>query len=214
MSTHPAAGQVVLTGPPGAGKTTVADLLARALGLPVLDTDAMVERTAGCPVSEIFVRDGEPRFRALEREAVARALAAGPAVVSLGGGAVMDPVTRAALAPHTVVFLDVQLPEAARRIGFNRDRPLLLANPRAQWAALMQQRRPVYTEVADLVVDTSALEPQAVAEAVLAHLAGGPAPGRAPSEGHDDPAPAPGRVAEAPHTSTRAPHGAGQGDRR
>jgi shikimate kinase len=166
----PGGPRVVLIGPPGVGKTTVAGLLGVRLGLAVRDTDADVERAAGKPVSDIFVEDGEPAFRELERAAVAAALAGHDGVLSLGAGAVMDPLTEEALRGHPVVMLDVGLSEVARRIGFNRDRPLLLGNPRAQWMRLMEGRRPVYQRAATAIVPTDGRTPQQVAEAVVEAL--------------------------------------------
>src|SRR5690242_19629036 len=124
---------VLLVGPPGAGKTTVGRLVAQRLGVPFRDTDADVEAHAGRTVADIFVDSGEAEFRALERTAVARALAEHDGVLAVGGGAVLDEGTRDGLAGHTVVFLSVEVKDAASRVGFNRDRPLLLGNPRAQW---------------------------------------------------------------------------------
>ncbi len=120
---------VVLVGPPGSGKTTVGRALSERLGAPLHDTDAAIEATAGKSISDIFVDDGEPAFRELERAEVARALAQEPGVVALGGGAVMDPQTEAALVGHVVVFLDVAIADASKRIGFDRSRPLLSRQP-------------------------------------------------------------------------------------
>ena len=155
---------VVLVGPPGSGKSTVSRHLAELLGLAQRDTDTDVETVAGKPVSEIFVDHGEPHFRELEREAVTTALATHDGVLALGGGAVLDEHTQAALAAYaaaggTVVFLDVSLAHAAPRVGLNQSRPLLLGNPRARWAALMEERRPVYERVATLRVHTDARTP-------------------------------------------------------
>lgn len=165
--------RVILVGPPGAGKTTIGTLLADHLAIELRDTDADIEASAGKPISDIFVDDGEPVFRALEREAVAAALAGHDGVLALGGGAVIDPGTRELLRGHHVVFLDVDLTHAASRVGLNRDRPLLIGNPRAQLKALMDERRPVYQEVATNVVDTSGRTPEEivaeVAEKVLGH---------------------------------------------
>nr|MCU0266047.1 AAA family ATPase [Actinomycetes bacterium] len=122
---------VVVVGPPGAGKTTVGRLVAERLGVAFRDTDTDVEAAAGASVADVFVTEGEAGFRALERTAVAAALADHDGVLALGGGAVLDPGTRDRLVGRTVVFLDVGVADAARRVGFNRDRPLLLGNPRA-----------------------------------------------------------------------------------
>lgn len=163
--------RAVLVGPPGSGKSTVAAALARRWGSTVRDTDTDVEARIGRSIADIFVVDGEPAFREWEREAVAAALSEHDGVLALGGGAVMDPLTEVALAGHAVVFLDVGLAEAARRIGMNRDRPLLLGNPRAQWHRLMEARRPVYERVAVVRVVTDGRDPDQVAEEIDAALA-------------------------------------------
>ncbi|MEU7039659.1 shikimate kinase [Streptomyces varsoviensis] len=158
---------VVIVGPPGAGKSTVGALLADRLGTGYRDTDADIERSAGKPISEIFIDEGEPHFRELERQAVRAAVAGHAGVLSLGGGAVMDEGTRALLAGLPVVFLDVSLADAVRRVGLDAPRPLLAVNPRQRWRELMEARRPLYTEVARAVVTTDGRTPEDVAEAVL-----------------------------------------------
>ncbi len=162
---------LVLVGPPGSGKSTVGALLAARLGSTFRDTDADVESVAGTSIADLFVEQGEPAFRTLERDAVAAALAEHTGVLALGGGAVLDQATRELLAGRVVVFLDVGIADAARRVGLNRDRPLLLGNPRTQWLRLMEARRPLYESVATVRVDTDGRTPDEVADAVLTRLA-------------------------------------------
>jgi shikimate kinase len=164
--------RVVVIGPPGAGKSTIGRRVARALGVQWHDTDRAIEATAGQSISDIFVDHGEEYFRALERDEVARSLAERDGVVSLGGGAPMDPQTQEALAGQTVVFLDVGIADAARRIGFDASRPLLMVNPRATWTKMMNERRPTYERLATLRVDTADRKPAAVVEEIVAFLEG------------------------------------------
>ena len=168
--------RVVLVGPPGAGKSTVAALLAARWGVPVRETDEDVAQAAGKPVADVFVEDGEPRFRELEHEAVRRALGEHDGVLAVGGGAVLHPGTQEDLAAYreaggVVVFVDVSLRHAAPRVGFNQARPLLLGNPRARWQQLMDERRPVYEAVATLVVPTDGIAPAEVAARIEDALA-------------------------------------------
>lgn len=162
----------VLVGPPGSGKTTVGGVLAQRLGVSLHDTDAAVESAAGRSISDIFVQDGEAAFRALEREAVLRALREERGVVALGGGAVMQEAVADALRKGSapVVFLDVTIADAARRVGFDASRPLLVVNPRASWNRLMAARRPTYESLATIHVATGGLTPEEVATEVEAGL--------------------------------------------
>ncbi len=153
---------LVLVGPPGAGKTTVGRMLAERDGRAFRDTDADIEASAGKAISDIFFDEGEEHFRALERAAVATALAEHEGVLSLGGGAVLAAETRALLAGHRVVFLNVGLADGAKRVGLSRDRPVLALNPRASLRALMEARLPLYREVATLEVDTDGRTPEQV----------------------------------------------------
>ncbi len=166
---------LVLVGPPASGKTTVGTAVAAALGVPFRDTDADVEALTGSTVADLFVTSGEEHFRALEEAAVARALAEHDGVLALGGGAVLGPASRALLVAYgraggTVVHLDVDLPSAAKRAGLSRDRPLLAVNPRAMLRTLLEERAPLYAEVATLVVPTGGRTPDDVVADVLAAL--------------------------------------------
>ena len=158
---------VVIVGPPGSGKTTAARAVAARTGLPSRDTDEDVEARTGSRIGDLFVEHGEEHFRMLEREAVASALAEHDGVLAVGGGAVLDEGTRELLRGRTVVFLDVGIKDAASRIGLNRDRPLLLGNPRAQWIRMMEARRPVYESVATVTVLTDGRTPDEVAEEIV-----------------------------------------------
>ena len=158
--------KVVLVGPMGAGKTTVAGLLAEAWGVPVRDTDHDIEAAEGRTVSDIFVESGEDHFRELEVAAVARAVAEHTGVLALGGGAVMRAETRELLADVPVVFLRVGLSDAVKRVDLGIGRPLLLGNVRARIKALLDERTPVYESVATHVVDTDGRGPDEVASEI------------------------------------------------
>jgi shikimate kinase len=144
--------RIVLIGPPGSGKSTVGAALAHKLNIKFVDTDLLIEQRAGKEITDIFVVDGEPYFRALELETLATVLAMDNVIISLGGGAPVSEQAQQEIrsSDSTVIFLDVSLATAAPRVGFNRDRPLLLGNPRAQWQALSDKRRPIYEDLADL----------------------------------------------------------------
>jgi shikimate kinase len=160
----------VLVGAPGAGKTTVGRILAAELGRAFRDTDYDIESTAGKPIPEIFIDEGEERFRTLERTAVTTALTSFDGVLALGGGAILAEPTRAALAGHTVIHLDVQLPDAMKRVGMGAGRPLLALNPRATLKYLLDQRRPLYEQVATGTVSTDGRTPEEIAEEILGIL--------------------------------------------
>ena len=163
---------VVLIGPMGAGKTSIGKKVARALGLPFFDTDAAVVRDHG-PIDQLFVERGEAHFRAVERAAVVEGLATG-GVVSLGGGAVLNPETRADLAGHRVVLLTVSPRVVAGRVR-DSNRPLLQGGEDAieRWTAIFEERRPVYEELADITFDTSTGPVQDVVDALVAWVRGG-----------------------------------------
>ena len=146
--------RIVLIGAPGSGKSTVGVALAAHLQWPFIDTDALIEMKESKKITDLFVDNGEDYFRNVEFETLKEVLQETLAVISLGGGAPISQPAQDALvtSDSTIVFLDVSLATAAPRVGFNRDRPLLLGNPRAQWQALSDQRRPIYEQLATLSI--------------------------------------------------------------
>ena len=161
---------VVVIGPPGVGKSTVAAELAARLGRTLVDTDALVEERAGAAIADIFLDRGEAAFREMESAAVLDGLRQEGIVLALGGGAPMTPAVGEALEGHRVLLLDVGIADAARRIGLNVSRPLLGVNPRRSWIATMRERRPTYERLASWQVDTSGRDVPEVLEAVLAAM--------------------------------------------
>lgn len=162
---------MVIVGAPGSGKTTVGAELARLLDVGFRDVDRDIEAAAGKPISEIFIDEGEAHFRSLEHNSVRAALREHDGVLSLGGGAVLDERTRAALAGHRVAWLVVSLSAAVHRVGLGASRPVLALSPRATLKHLLDQRTPLYREVATVEIDTSELSASEVA-AQLAQLLG------------------------------------------
>ena len=146
--------RLVIVGAPGAGKSSVGKRVARGWNAPFIDTDRLIETRAGKSVSDIFVTDGEAVFRDLEASAVADALADHNAVVSLGGGSVLSADTRELLLAEPVVWLRVGIGEATKRVGLTTARPLLLGNVRGTLIRLLDERTPLYEEVATWTVDT------------------------------------------------------------
>ena len=162
--------RVVLVGVPGSGKTTVGRLLSDRLSVGFRDTDHDVEVGAGKAVSDIFVDDGEDAFRALEKAAVATAIDEHDGVLSLGGGAVLDVGTRTLLLAQPTVWLQVSAPAGAKRVGLDVPRPVLLGNVRGRLATLLDERGPLYAEVARVTVDTDGRTPDEVADVIVESL--------------------------------------------
>lgn len=156
--------RVVLIGAPGSGKSTVGAALAKVLALDFIDTDQLIEEREGKAITDIFVVDGEPHFRAVELETLKHVLTLNDVVISLGGGAPISDQAQQLInsSESTVIFLDVSLATAAPRVGFNRDRPLLLGNPRAQWQALSDKRRPIYESLADVSIKVDDMSVEAI----------------------------------------------------
>ena len=164
--------RILLIGPPGAGKSTVGQALASKLSIDFIDTDQVIENETGKTITDIFVVDGEPHFRALELQTLRNVLTLESGVISLGGGAPISQGAQEAIEQsnsHTV-FLDVSLATAAPRVGFNRDRPLLLGNPRAQWQALSDNRRPIYEKLADDAIKVDDMNVDQIVDQIVKNL--------------------------------------------
>lgn len=164
---------LVLVGAPASGKSTVGAALAARLRVPFIDVDAAIEASTGMTIGEIFVDLGEPEFRRMEREATL-SLIQEHAVVSLGGGAVMDPEIRAALADHETCWLQVSVTHATRRVGMNVMRPLLLGDVRRNLEKLLTEREPLYREVATITIDTTGQKPEQIVEDLALRLGAAP----------------------------------------
>lgn len=161
---------VVVIGPPGVGKSTVAVGIAERTGRRVVDTDSLVEEREGRSVPDLFVEAGEEYFREAEERAVIDSLAQDGIVLSLGGGAPMRAAVAEALAGHRVLFLDVGVADAAKRLGFNRSRPLLAVNPRQSWIRTTEERRPTYESLARWRVDTAGRDAESVVDEAVTLL--------------------------------------------
>jgi len=160
--------KIVLIGPPGAGKSSIGKALAKELNLNFIDSDSEIEKLSHKKISEIFIEDGEPAFRLLEVDVVRKVLSDFEGVISLGGGAPINAEIQEVLedADYPVVFIDVSIAQAATRIGFNKDRPLLLVNPRQQWISLMNDRRPIYEKLASQTISSDNQKPHEVAKQI------------------------------------------------
>lgn len=172
MSAGLAGPWVVVIGPPGVGKSTVAAGIAERTGRQVVDTDRLVEEREGRSVPDLFIENGEEYFREAEQRAVIDSLAQEGIVLALGGGAPMTPAVAEALAGHRVLLLDVGIADAAKRIGFDRSRPLLAVNPRQAWIRTTEARRPTYEALASWRIDTAGRDAESVVTESLSLLEG------------------------------------------
>ena len=157
---------IILIGPPGSGKSTIGRAISRKLNVPFTDTDDLIEARTGTSISQIFIDKGEPWFRELEKEVLQEELAKVNGVLSLGGGAPLSDFAQDLLrkSESAVVYLDVSLATAAPRVGFNRDRPLLMNNPRGTWQELMDERRPIYEALATHIVKVDDRAPKDIVD--------------------------------------------------
>ncbi|MDA2992831.1 MAG: shikimate kinase [Actinomycetota bacterium] len=160
---------VILIGPPGSGKSTIGKALARKTGQSFTDTDGVIELRTGNSISQIFVDKGEPWFRQLEAEILEEELRKLEGILSLGGGAPLSETAQNLLQKVSVakIYLDVSLATAAPRVGFNRDRPLLLNNPRGAWQELMEKRRPIYEALATHIVKVDERAPKDIVDEIV-----------------------------------------------
>jgi shikimate kinase len=163
--------KAVLIGMPGSGKSTIGRRLAKSLGVALLDTDTVIEQTAGRTIPEIFANDGEQGFRRIEEQVIRDTLESHEGVLSLGGGAITSPGVREALSGHTVVYLETSVAEGVRRTSGNTVRPLLAGGDRAEkFKTLMTQRVPLYRRAATIRVNTNRRNPGAVVRYIVSQL--------------------------------------------
>ena len=165
--------RAIFIGPMGSGKSTIGKGVASALGVPFRDTDLIIEDLEKMPVSQIFIDKGEDYFRTVEKKVLRDELLSDGSVLALGGGAPISVDAQSALkvSAAPVIYLDISLASVAPRIGFNRDRPLLLHNPRGQWQTLMEARRPIYESVANFKIDVNGKSQKEIISEVLEVLA-------------------------------------------
>jgi shikimate kinase len=163
--------KIIFIGPPGSGKSSVGKEVAAMLKLSHIDTDQLIEEKSGKRISDIFLDDGEPAFRRMEREIVLEVLQQDNCVISLGGGSVIDSEVADKLRVEpNVIYLEVSISNAAPRVGFNAERPLLVANPRQQWLKLMEDRKPIYEGLGRKRISTDNRKPREIAREIVGLL--------------------------------------------
>jgi shikimate kinase len=164
--------RAIFIGPMGSGKSTIGKAVAHALDLPFRDTDSIIEEWEQLPISQIFIDKGEDYFRAIEKKVLRDELLSDDSILALGGGAPISVDAQSALKVSSapVIYLDISLASVAPRIGFNRDRPLLLHNPRGQWQTLMEVRRPIYESIANIIIDVNGKTQKKIVEEALGAL--------------------------------------------
>jgi shikimate kinase len=159
--------RLVFVGAPGSGKTTIGKQVAQKLSVDFIDVDNEIEMDEKTTISDIFVKKGEDHFRQLERTKISELLNSFNGVLSLGGGSVLDETTRQALAIAPVVWLKVSSGDASSRVGLGLSRPVLMGNVRSTLVKLLEERTPLYEEVADWEIDTSGKSIEEVVQEVL-----------------------------------------------
>ena len=159
--------RLVFVGAPGSGKTTNGKQVAQKLSVDFIDVDNEIEMDEKTTISDIFVKKGEAYFRQLERTKISELLNSFNGVLSLGGGSVLDETTRQALAIAPVVWLKVSSGDASSRVGLGLSRPVLMGNVRSTLVKLLEERTPLYEEVADWEIDTSGKSIEEVVQEVL-----------------------------------------------
>lgn len=163
--------KIIFIGPPGSGKSSVGKEVAAMLKLSHIDTDQLIEEKSGKRISDIFLDDGEPAFRRMERGIVLEVLQQDNCVISLGGGSVIDSEVADKLRVEpNVIYLEVSISNAAPRVGFNAERPLLVANPRQQWLKLMEDRKPIYEGLGRKRISTDNRKPREIAREIAGLL--------------------------------------------
>ncbi len=157
--------RAILIGPPGSGKSSVGKALSRELSTSFEDTDELIVEKTGRTIAEIFAQEGEAQFRAIEREVVLLALRSNIGVISLGGGAVLDPQVQKAIRESAaqVILLQIGLGNVLSRISNKSDRPLVAQDPERQWKELLAARAPIYESLATIVIPTDNKKPYEVA---------------------------------------------------
>ena len=148
--------RAILIGAPGAGKSTVGKALSRELSTSFQDTDAIIVEEQGRSISEIFAEKGEQGFRSIEREVVLKVLHSNKGVISLGGGAVLDPTVQNEITKSsaTIIYLRVGIGNVLARISNRSDRPLVATDPESEWIALFNLRESIYRRLATFEVST------------------------------------------------------------
>lgn len=162
---------VILIGPPGSGKSTVGPLLGALLGVAFSETDGLIAQRMGKPVGDIIIDDGEDAFRELERSAAAEAVAGHRGVLALGSGSILSPGTAGLLAGQRVVYLETAFPAVVKRSGMDGPHPPIPGNPRGRLRQMLEERRPLYADLAWLTVTTDDRDAEQVAGEIAAAIA-------------------------------------------